>query len=54
MRKYLKESDIQYIITESHGILYADPTPVYGTYAPIVTPNDIVSFGRDIESSRQV
>lgn len=51
---YLKEFGIQYIITESHGILYADPTPVYGTYAPIVTPNDIVAFGRDIESSRQV
>lgn len=52
--KYLKEFGIQYIITESHGILYADPTPVYGTYAPIVSPNDIVAFGRDIESSRQV
>lgn len=52
--KYLKEFGIQYIITESHGLLYADPTPVYGTYAPIVSPNDIVAFGRDIESSRQV
>ena len=52
--KYLKEFGIQYIITESHGILYADPTPVYGTYAPIVSPNDIVAFGRDMESSRQV
>ena len=52
--KYLKEFGIQYVITESHGILYADPTPVYGTYAPIVSPNDIVAFGRDIESSRQV
>ncbi len=52
--KYLKEFGIEYIITESHGILYADPTPVYGTYAPIVTPNNIVAFGRDISSSRQV
>lgn len=52
--KYLKEFGIQYIITESHGVLYADPTPIYGTYAPIVTPNDVVAFGRDIESSRQV
>ena len=52
--KYLREFGIQYIITESHGILYADPTPVYGTFAPIVSPRGVVAFGRDIESSRQV
>ena len=52
--KYLKEFGIEYIITESHGILYANPTPVYGTYAPIVSPDGVVAFGRDIESSRQV
>ena len=27
--KYLREFGIQYIITESHGILYADPAPIY-------------------------
>ncbi|MCL2341914.1 MAG: DUF1957 domain-containing protein [Firmicutes bacterium] len=52
--KYLKEFGIEYIITESHGILYADPTPIYGTFAPIVSPDGIIAFGRDIESSRQV
>lgn len=52
--KYLKEFGIEYIITESHGILYGDPTPIYGTFAPIVSPNGVVAFGRDIESSRQV
>ncbi len=52
--KYLKEFGIEYIITESHGILYADPTPIYGTFAPIVSPNGVIAFGRDIESSRQV
>ena len=52
--KYLKEFGIEYIITESHGILYANPTPVYGTFAPIVSPGGVVAFGRDIESSRQV
>lgn len=51
---FLKESGIEYIITESHGILYANPRPVFGTYSPIVTPNGIVTFGRDIESSKQV
>ena len=52
--KYLKEFGIEYIITESHGVLYANPTPIYGTYAPIISPTGIVAFGRDIESSRQV
>ncbi|MDO5557427.1 MAG: DUF1957 domain-containing protein [Clostridia bacterium] len=52
--KYLKEFGIDYIITESHGILYADPAPIYGTFAPIVSPNNVIAFGRDIESSKQV
>ena len=52
--KYLKEFGIKYIITETHGILYANPTPLYGTFAPIVSPDGIIAFGRDIESSRQV
>lgn len=37
--KYLKEFGIDYIITESHGILYANPAPVFGTFAPIISPN---------------
>ena len=52
--KYLKNFGIQYIITESHGILYANPIPLYGTYSPIISPTGIVAFGRDMESSRQV
>ena len=52
--KYLKEFGLEYIIVESHGILYADPTPIYGTFAPISTSNGIAAFGRDIESSKQV
>jgi len=52
--RFLKEFGIDYIITESHGILYANPTPVYGTFAPIVSPSGVIAFGRDIESSRQV
>lgn len=50
----LKENNIEYIITESHGVLFANPRPVFGTYSPIVCPNGIVAFGRDIESSKQV
>ena len=52
--KYLREFGIEYVLVETHGILYADPTPLYGTYAPIVSPDGVVAFGRDLESSRQV
>ena len=52
--KYLKEFGVEYIITETHGILYANPTPIYGTCSPIVSPEGIVAYGRDLESSRQV
>ncbi len=52
--KYLKEFGIEYAIVESHGILYADPTPIYGTCAPIVSPEGLVCFGRDMKSSQQV
>ena len=52
--KYLKEFGLEWAIVESHGILYADPTPIYGTFAPIVSPGGISFFGRDIVSSQQV
>lgn len=52
--KYLRKYGIKYVITETHGILYADPRPVYGTFAPIISPDGIIAFGRDLESSRQV
>ena len=52
--KYLREFGIEFAIVESHGILYANPTPIYGTYAPIVSPEGLTCFGRDITSSQQV
>ena len=42
--KYLREFGIEYAIVESHGILYADPVPVYGTFAPITSPNRTYCF----------
>ena len=52
--KYLKEFGVEYVLVETHGILYADPTPLYGTFQPIVSKGGIVAFGRDKESSSQV
>lgn len=50
----LKQNGIEYFISEAHGVLFANPKPVFGTYAPIVTPEGSVVFGRDMESSKQV
>ena len=52
--KYLREFGVEYAIVESHGVLFANPTPIYGTLAPIVSPDGFTVFGRDMESSRQV
>lgn len=54
IEKSLKKNGINYFITESHGVLFAEPKPVFGTYKPIVTENGIAVFGRDIQSSKQV
>jgi 1,4-alpha-glucan branching enzyme len=42
------------LITDSRGLLDAQPRPRYGTFAPIFTPNGIAAFGRDIDSAKQV
>ena len=54
LESYLRELGIKYFICESKGIKYGSPKPRYGTAAPVVTPNGIVAFGRDEESSHQV
>lgn len=51
---FLREFGINYILLETHGITFANPKPLYGTLAPIISPNGLVAFGRDLESSKQV
>ena len=50
----LKEANIRWFVTETHGILYARPQPRYGTFAPIYTANGVAAFGRDFDSAKQV
>jgi 1,4-alpha-glucan branching enzyme len=50
----LNEANIRWFITEAHGVLHAKPRPQYGIFAPILTPNGIAVFGRDVDSARQV
>lgn len=50
----LKDFGINYFFTDTHGILFAEPRPAYGVYAPVECPSGALAFGRDVESSRQV
>jgi 1,4-alpha-glucan branching enzyme len=50
----LQEANIRWFITDTHGVLHANPRPRYGVFAPIFTPNGIAAFGRDLDSARQV
>jgi 1,4-alpha-glucan branching enzyme len=52
--KILADAGIDYFFVDSHGILFGDPQPVYGVYAPVITENGVNVFARDEESSKQV
>ena len=50
----LQEANIRWFITDTHGLLHANPRPRYGVFVPIFTPNGIAAFGRDLDSAKQV
>ncbi|MGD8394171.1 MAG: DUF1957 domain-containing protein [Candidatus Eiseniibacteriota bacterium] len=50
----LRAAGIRYFLLDSHGILYAQPRPRYGVFAPLLCESGVAAFGRDIESSKQV
>jgi 1,4-alpha-glucan branching enzyme len=50
----LREEGIRFFFVDTHGVLFADPRPLYGVHAPIYCRSGVAAFGRDIESSKQV
>ena len=51
----LRDCGIRYFFTDTHGVLYAEPRPKYGVYAPIMCPKSgVACVARDTESSKQV
>src|SRR5262249_23709184 len=53
--KLLGDSGLRYFFTDTHGVLFAEPRPRYGVYAPILCPDSrVAALGRDTESSKQV
>jgi 1,4-alpha-glucan branching enzyme len=50
----LSEARLRWFITDTQGILRANPQPRYGMFAPIITPKGLAAFGRDLASARQM
>ncbi len=51
---FLKANGIRYFFLETHGIIYGNPRPRYGVYAPVYCTSGVAAFGRDMESAQQV
>ena len=54
VERLLAEAEIRYFIMDTHGVLFAEPRPRFGIYAPVFTSSGPAAFARDIESSKQV
>jgi 1,4-alpha-glucan branching enzyme len=54
VEELLADAGIEYFIGDTHAILYGDPRPRFGVYAPVLCPNGIAVFARDVETSQQV
>jgi 1,4-alpha-glucan branching enzyme len=50
----MREEGIRFFFVDTHGLLFADPRPLYGVHAPVYCPSGVAAFGRDVESSKQV
>jgi 1,4-alpha-glucan branching enzyme len=51
----LRDAGIRYFFTDTHAVMFAEPRPKFGVYAPIQCPNSGVAvLARDTESSKQV
>ncbi|WP_206916041.1 1,4-alpha-glucan branching protein domain-containing protein [Alicyclobacillus suci] len=52
--RILLDCGVQYVFIDTHGLTSATPAPIFGTYAPVVTPTGLFAFARDTSSSHQV
>lgn len=50
----LKAEGIRYFFLDAHGILFGNPRPRHGVFAPIVCPSGVAAFARDMETAHQV
>lgn len=50
----LKESRIDYFIADAQAVMFGEPRPRRGIYAPAITPAGVAAFARDLKSSEQI
>jgi 1,4-alpha-glucan branching enzyme len=50
----LRDAGIRFFITDAHAIMFGQPQPRRGIYAPVLTPEGVAAFARDVETSEQV
>ncbi len=50
----LKKHGISFFFTDAHGVLFSEPRPRYGVFAPVFCKTKVAAFGRELESSRSV
>jgi 1,4-alpha-glucan branching enzyme len=51
----VRDAGMRYFFTDTHGVLFAEPRPRFGVFAPILCPqSNVAVLGRDTESSKQV
>jgi 1,4-alpha-glucan branching enzyme len=51
----LRDCGLRYFFMDTHGVMFAEPRPKYGVYAPLVCPKSgVAALARDHESSKQV
>jgi 1,4-alpha-glucan branching enzyme len=51
----LRDAGIRYFFVDTHAIMFAEPRPKYGVYAPVLCPRSgVAALARDTESSKQV
>ncbi len=50
----LRAYNFSYTIIDAHGLVFADPAPVKGTFAPVRTKSGLLVLGRDHAAGREV
>ena len=50
----LRKEGLRFFFLDTHGILFGEPRPKYGVFAPIITPSGVAAFARDTETAHQV
>src|SRR5438132_4517000 len=51
----LRDAGVRYFFVDTHAVMFAEPRPKYGVFAPVLCPRSgVAALARDTESSKQV